>query len=186
MITLSANFDLTIRYVVAADVVAILRDVLVVRHRARRVHRNLATITAIIEAYFRDNGGNVGIECTSQSNGRRFNALISTTPSKRFRHSNVIEVILRDEVRKTCGLELEKVYWCFPIREKSSASQRDPSTDRAPSTADSGDAYREEGLSRLKKLPGYQVTESSLEAFEDVATRQRPSGVDKLVLAAHR
>lgn len=177
MVTFTATFDLTMAYLVAANLIAILVYVLILKHRTRRVQHALSDLTAVIMRYFRENGGDVKVECTSRPGGRSYTALISSGPMKRFRHSHVVEVILRDHVRKTCGLELEKVYWCFQIKPRTDASEPEAVGADAPAIGDATDEYREEGLARLADLPGYQVTEGSLEKYREVV-EGRPRRAD--------
>ena len=171
MLTVTATFDLTILYFVAANVIALLAYVLVLKHRTRKKVREIGVITKAIADYFRENGAEVGVECIGRPFGRRFVALISSKPLKRFRHSSVVEIVLVDHVRKVCGLELEKVYWCFPIKRREEA-QSDAPMSNAPAMA-KGDDYFAEGPSSLAKVPSYRVKELSLDKYEALVEAQR-------------
>jgi len=98
--------------------------------------------------------------------------LISTRPSKRFRNSHIVELELATHVRKTCGLDLEKVYWCFPVKEKQDATQREVSPEGSTLTM-KGDEYFDEELSTRAKPPGYRVRELSRDRFDALASKQR-------------
>ena len=59
MLTVTATFDLTILYFVAANVLFLLSYALFVKHRARAVQRNLTLLSTTIVDYFRENGAEV-------------------------------------------------------------------------------------------------------------------------------
>jgi hypothetical protein len=184
MLTVTATFDLTILYFVAINVIAILAYVLVVKHRARVIKRNVSIVAASITGYFRENGAEVGVECISRAGGRRFVALIRSKPSKRFRHSNIVEIVLATHVRKACGLELEKVYWCFPIKGKEETVRRDAVASDTPATVSGEDDYVEEGQANLAMVPGYGVDELSLEKYEEFVRKPRAAPKTALEFAS--
>ena len=172
MLTVTAAFDLVILYFVAANVLVLLSYVLVVKHRARVTQRNMTLVSTTIAAYFRENGTKVGVEAISQSSGRRFVALVSAKLSERFRNSQIVEMVLITQVRKVCGLDLERVYWCFPVKEKQDFAQCDPA--RADELAMvKADDYFDRKTSMLAKPPGYKVKEVSHEGFEALVKRQK-------------
>jgi len=175
MLIVTATFDLTILYFVAANVIAILGYVLIILHRKRALHRNVTVVANVITDYFRDSGAEVAVECIGRPGGRHFVALISSKPTKRFRHSNIVQIVLATHVRKTCGLELEKVYWCFPIKTKQETSQRDTATASSdmPATVGRYDEYVEEGQANLDQLPGYGVKVLSLDEYKKFANNQQ-------------
>jgi hypothetical protein len=173
MFTVTATFDLTILYFVAANAICILSYVLVLKHRARVIQRNRTHISKIIVDYFRDDGSDVGVECIGRAGGRQFVALITSKPSKRFRDSNIVEIVLATHVRKVCGLELEKVFWCFPIKIKQEAAQRDVAPGGAPATTKGNDDYFDEGESTITKPPGYRVRELTRAKFDELVNKQK-------------
>jgi len=175
MLIVTATFDLTILYFVAANVIAILGYVLIILHRKRALRRNATVVANAITDYFRDSGAEVAVECIGRPGARHFVALISSKPTKRFRHSNIVEIVLATHVRKTCGLELEKVYWCFPIKTKQETSQRDAATASSdmPATVGRYDEYVEEGLENLEQLPSYGVKVLSLDEYKKFANKQQ-------------
>ena len=175
MFTVTATFDVTLLYFVAANLVSILAYVLFLKHGARSINRNAALISRTIVGYFRENGNEVGVECIGRDHGRRFVALISSKPSRRFRNSHIVELGLTAYVRKVCGLDLEKVYWCFPIKTKQDLAQADGAADGVTVTANvKGDSYFDDETTSQRKLPGYRVKEVSLAKFDELVTRQRP------------
>jgi len=106
---------------------------------------------------------------------------------KRFRLSHIIEMTLCEHVRRSCSLELDKVYWRFPIKEAAQAAQsvvvppadgNTVSVDNASALPDGedkkpeevADDYINEGLENYRHIPKPEVTELSWENFEEVAT----------------
>lgn|SRR5574340_589263 len=174
MLTMTVTFDLTALYFVAVNVIAILIYVLIIKHRARRDRRNVRAISNAIVDYLRGSGVEVSVECMSRPGGKRFVAFIDAEPSKQFRHTHIVEITLCNHVQTACGLELEKVYWRFPFKEATHAASRSSGTaGEAGQPAESDDEYMEEGLLRLKKLPEYEVTETSWAKFKE-ASLKRP------------
>ncbi len=174
MLTVTALFDLAILYFVAANVLFLLSYVLVVKHKARVIRRNGALVSTTIVDYFRETGTEVGVEAISKASGRRFVALVSSKPSKRFLNSHIVEMVLIAQVRKVCGLDLEKVYWCFPVKERQDFAQRDQARADELATAKADD-YFDKRTSMLAKPPGYKVNEVSHERFEALVNRQKPT-----------
>lgn len=172
MLTVTATFDVTMLYFVAANVVAILIYVLVRKGRAGGARRNLDAITAAVVDFFRSSGEQVTVECVSEPDGKHFVALIDSLPSKRLRHSHIVAVILGNHVRKACGLELDRVYWRFPIKAAREDSSAESLAAECVGLAGGGDEYSDEGESRLKDLPRYEVTESSWEQFRELVGRK--------------
>lgn len=153
---------LLLSLLVGANVIGIIGYVAMVRLRARREKRDAAAVAKSIVDYFRKSGVDVTVHCTRVpcSRSRNFCAAIESEPMKRFRLSHIIESTLRDHVRKTCALEVEKVYWRFPIKEAAKA-------DTPASTADE---YINEGLENYRHIPKPEVTELPWEQFEKMTT----------------
>jgi hypothetical protein len=182
MFTVTATFDVTILYFVAVNVLCILTYILVIKHRARSINHDSRRLSTTIVDYFRENGNEVGVECLARAGGRRYVALISSKPSKRFRNSHLVELGLTAHVRKACGLDLEKVYWCFPVKAKEDLAQRDPATEVLATAK--GDEYFDEELTTRSKPPGYRVKELSREKFEELVSRQRLTSGGELAQSA--
>lgn len=187
-------FDLIIAGLVVANIAGILAYLLIARKKARREKRNIDAINAAITDYFRRSGVEVTVGCTSLRGNNRYTAVIESEPMKRFRLSHIIEMTLSDLVSKTCDLELEKVYWRFPIKEATrqmsvsgSASVSAPASTSAPASApetvvgetkpvESTDDYINEGLEHYKYIPTLEVTELSWEKFEEVSGPDSKAG----------
>jgi len=168
MLTITATFDLTILYFVAATVICILVYVLVSKRRARRAQHELDFLTATVIDFFHSSGEQVAVQCISEPGGGRFVALIDSMPSKRFRYSHVVAVILANHVRKACGVELERIYWRFPLKAIREESQEQAASAEAQSLVSDTEKYLAEGLRRLNQLPQYEVTESSWDKFQEL------------------
>ena len=174
MFTVTATFDVTLLYFVAANVVCILAYVLLLKYQGRSIKRNSELISKTIFDYFRENGNEVRVECISRARGRRFVALISSKPSKRFRNSHIVALGLSAHVRKVRGLDLEKVYWCFPVKTKQDLGQADAAADGVTVSASAkGDTYFDDESTLQRKLPSYRVKEVPLERFDELVIRQR-------------
>ena len=160
---------LTLLLLLAAIVVGVAVFVAKGRMKARREEKSSAAVTAAIRDYFRRSGVEVSVSCARLSPGGRFTALLESEPMKRFRLSHIIEMAVRDHVRKTCGLELDKVYWRFPVKEVAQAAAASGAAEAAK-PAESADEYINEGLEHYKYIPKVEATELSWEHFEQVAT----------------
>jgi hypothetical protein len=113
----------------------------------------------------------VSVDCTRLPGRNYYTAFIESEPMKHFRLSHMIEMALREHVRKSCGLELGKIYWRFPLIQ--SATQNEAvkvAAEGGQSTPKNGDEYINEGLEHYKYIPKVEATELSWEHFQDVAT----------------
>lgn len=154
---------------VSAGFLASLAYVVMLKLRARREKHNIAAVKFLIIDYFRKTGVEVAVDCTRLPGNQRFTALIESEPMKRFRLSHIIEMTLRDHILKSCGLDLEKIYWRFPIKEVArDASTAAPGAVTKPAAG--SDEYINEGLVNYKDLPKMEVTEISWDKFEEATT----------------
>ena len=117
-------------------------------------------VAAAIRDYFRKSGVAVSASATRLDGSTHYTAMVESEPMKRFRLSHLVEKSLVEHVRKACDLELEKVYWRFPISS-------------TPQPVDNKDAYINEGLMNLNDLSNYEVVDSSIEMFTE-ASREAP------------
>jgi hypothetical protein len=145
---------------VVANIVGVAAYVLKTRLAARRDKQDAASIAKAISEYFRKSGVGVTVDCTRMPRSRDFMVAIESEPMKRFRLSHIIESTLRDHVRKICALEVEKVYWRFPIKDAAQAPSAKP------------DDYINEGLEHYRHIPKPEVTELPWEQYEKMATVQ--------------
>lgn len=167
--TVTVAFDLSLLYLVAVNIIAILAYVLLLKQRTRRQERNTRAVSSAIVEYFRADGIEVTVEAVPRPGGKSYIAFVESEPMKRFRYSHIIEITLRMHVQHECGgVDLERVFWRFPIhgkgQEAEDAVREMEMTDREQ------DEYLREGLD-LKKQKGYDISESSWEEFQKTLTR---------------
>jgi hypothetical protein len=171
---------LTLLAVVAVLVAGIVAFVAKNRLQAARKQRNIIAIRATIIDYFRRSGVEVSADCTDFRGNGAYVAIVESEPMKRFRLSHIIEMTLREHVRKACDLELDKIYWRFPIKEAAqsapgTAERDDDKTDRAETKAPApSDDYINEGLEHYRHIPKPEVEELPWESFEQVTTGAHP------------
>ena len=167
--------------IVAVFLLAALAYIAIGKFTASRERRNARMIALTLTEYFRKSGVSVSVACVAVPGTRHFTAFIESEPMKRFRLSHIIEMTLREQVHKTCGLQLANVYWRFPVKEVVHASAAAVSVSSA-SRSDAGaatehgkaaehtDDYINEGLVNYRDLPQFEVTEIPWEAFQQAAT----------------
>ena len=138
------------------------------KHRARVAARRQATLAAAIVEYFRHSGAEVRAECLGRPGGKRFIAIVDSEPLKRFRYSHIVEVSLSNHVYKACGIELERVYWRFPVRMPAQTPVAEGEVAApVPPTEQNEDDYINDRLLRLKTEAEYKVSPASWEQFEE-------------------
>lgn len=150
----------------AVNVIGVVAYAIAVGFRTRRDQDNILAIRAAIVDYFRRSGVEVTADCARLQSGKGFTAVVESEPMKRFRLSHIIEMTLREHVRKNCGLELDKVYWRFPVKQ---AAASDAATAGQKKPAESPDDYINEGLENYRYIPKPEVEELPWEHFEQVA-----------------
>lgn len=170
MMTVTFTADLTILYFVAANIVGILAYVLTMKHRVRTLARRQARLASEIIEYFRRSGADVRVNCIPGPDGKRFIATIDSEPLKRFRYSHIVEMSLGNHVFKACGIEIERVYWRFPVKTPAQTPSADAEgsaqAPEANKAAASDDGYINDRLLRLKSEAEYEVSPASWEQFE--------------------
>jgi hypothetical protein len=163
--TVTLSFDLTLLYVVAANIVALLIYVLALKHRARRLARSIDSISAAIVDYFQADGIAVRVDCVPGRGAAGFIAFVESEPMKRFRYSHIVEASLRVHVRRTCKEDLDRIFWRFPIHGKGAAGEAGVREMDIPD--DRHDEYILEGLEALRKKGAYDIREGTWEEFEN-------------------
>jgi type II secretory pathway pseudopilin PulG len=173
---------LTLLAVLAALIIGILAYLRAAKAKAQRAKRDAALIRSTIIDYFRRSGVAVSADAACFDDSGRYTAIVESEPMKRFRLSHIIEMTLREHVRKSSGLELEKIYWRFPIKEATQAvavnAPRDgeakPETGAQEQVEEvPTDDYINEGLENYRHIPKPEVTELPWETFEQMATMNR-------------
>ncbi|HJV74435.1 MAG TPA: hypothetical protein VJ654_09455 [Noviherbaspirillum sp.] len=173
---------LTLLVLLAVLVIGILAYAGSARAKARRSQHNLLVISHIIIDYFRRSGVEVTATCTRLESSGAFIAVVESEPMKRFRLSHIIEMTLREHVHRACGLELDKVYWRFPIKDAAPAAMAAAAATSGAAGAavvngeetkqpgEPTDDYINEGLEHYRHIPKPEVTELPWETFEEMST----------------
>ncbi|HZW22585.1 hypothetical protein [Noviherbaspirillum sp.] len=169
--------SLTLLAVLAALIIGILATTSSAKAKARRGKRHATLIRNTIIDYFRRSGVEVSADAVCFDDSGRYTAIVESEPMKRFRLSHIIEMTLREHVRKSCGLELEKIYWRFPIKEATQAvtiprdgEAKAENGAEAQQQEEPADDYINEGLENYRHIPKPEVTELPWETFEQMAT----------------
>jgi hypothetical protein len=154
------------------------------RAKARADHerRNITAIKTTIVEYFGKTGVGVNVDSACLGSNGRYTAVIESEPMKRFRLSHIIEMTLRDHVRKSCGLELDKVYWRFPVIAEPPQAGGMAAAESGAAPAKDADEYISEGLEHYKDIPKVEATELPWEQFEKVTTVAREEKVVETAL----
>jgi hypothetical protein len=155
------------------------------KRRPERTRGEARMITATIIDYFHRSGVDVSVGCITLDGSRRYTAFIESEPMKRFRLSHIVEATLSEYVKQTCKLDLEKIYWRFPIKEETLHSAGNGELQKASGIQEEQgaetdavhvlnpespvDDYIHEGLMLNQHLRHMVVTELSWEKFQEVA-----------------
>jgi len=151
--------------VAALTLLALIAYIVQLKRRAARSRQKLAVVSSVLVDYFRKTGVDVSVGSVSLLDNDRYTAFVESEPMKQFRLSHIIEIALRDHVQKACGLQLEKVFWRFPIKVAPHAGAENGSSKRI----EGADDYINEGLVHYKDLPKSEATEIPWEKFEEAA-----------------
>lgn len=167
-----------------------------VKSKAAKKQRGIAAVRGTIIEYFRRSGVTVSADCVLTEDGR-YTALVESEPMKRFRLSHIIEMTLREYVRKAAGVELDRIYWRFPVKEEvqeavqaaaapaastnsapvapaaTEAARAAPDAEKQGKPGELSDEYINEGLENYRHIPRPEVDEVPWEAFEEVATSHK-------------
>lgn len=156
----------TIALTILVLIVAALASAhLLVGQRAqRRAQANAGQIAAATVAYFAHSGATVLAQCLPMAG--RYLVLVESEPLKRFRYSHIVEASLIAHIEKTLGLQVDRVFWRFPLPAGAAAAQG--ATNAEPMGGE--DEYVAEGLRAARANPGYHVAEDSWEQFEKART----------------
>ncbi len=158
MMTVNVTFNVPLLVVFIGIVVALLVYTGILRYRRRRLGHREKALAQLIVNYFREHGQEVAARCFAILDGQRFVAVVESPPVKRFRYSHIIESSLIQHLLKTADVEVDKVYWRFPLAWEDNSSR---------AREGEGDPYVAEGQVLLEKtLRNYQVEEDSWESYE--------------------
>jgi hypothetical protein len=161
---------------VAANVIGVVAYALAVKVKARRKVRHIQAIRAVILDYFKRSGVEVSVSCTDLGQGK-YTAMVESEPMKRFRLSHIIEMTLREHVRRSVSVNLDKIYWRFPVKQaQAQAAQQAAAQAQGAQAAEAkpedteSDDYINEGLEHYRHIPKPEVEELPWEQFEQVAS----------------
>jgi hypothetical protein len=152
--------------IILALIVAALASVQVLagQRGQRRAHANAGLVAAAVADYFAHSGVRVGAQCLPIEG--RYLVLVESEPLKRFRYSHIVEASLIAHVEKTLGLQVDRVFWRFPLPVGTAAAH--DAADVRPALRE--DEYVAEGLRAAKTKPEYHVAEDSWEQYEKART----------------
>jgi hypothetical protein len=143
-------------------VIAMAAWLIVGRIKKQTDQNKIDTIQFAIVDYFRKSGIEVSVGALPAPGTTRFIVFIESEPMRQFRLSHIIETSLRDLVHNLHRIELDKIYWRFPIKKPAeNTANKDKKTGE--------DEYITQGLSS-RHLPQAEVAEASWENFEQAAT----------------
>lgn len=155
LMTVNVTFNVPLLTVVIGVVVALLVYAGILRFRRRLLEQRADAVARLITGYLRNHGQEVTARCFPVLGGRRFIAVVESPPVKRFRYSHIVESSLIQHLLQTAGVEVDKVYWRFPLawEDTSGACDDDP--------------YFAQGQALLEKSIGnYKVEEATWESYE--------------------
>lgn len=155
LMTVNVTFNVPLLAVFIGIVAAVLVYAGVLRRRRRQLEQQADAVARLITDYFHEHGQEVTARCFAVLGGRRFVAVVESPPVKRFRYSHIVESSLIQHLLQTAGVEVDKVYWRFPLAWEDSGGNRDE------------DPYFVQGQALLEKtLRSYKVEEDSWESYE--------------------
>lgn len=157
---------------IAIGLIVMLLYVGRLRYRVSRNKRMVALVSKVLVEYFRKTGVEVSVGCVSLQENDRFTAFVESEPMKQFRLSHIIEIALRDHVQKTCALELDKIFWRFPIKVAARDTSAAGVAAGENKKIEGADDYINEGLVHYKDLPKFEATEIPWEKFEEASTQE--------------
>jgi hypothetical protein len=134
--------------------------ILAARRRQRNRHEDAERIAVAVREYFARSGARTEVRCHPVQD--RFLVLVESEPLKRFRYSHIVEASLLAHVEKSLGLQVDRVFWRFPLPLGTATAQ--DTANLTPTVR--GDDYVAEGLREAKANPDYHVAEDSWDQFE--------------------
>jgi hypothetical protein len=146
-------------------IVALGAYVAMVELKSRAAKRKIQVVRTAIIDYFRKIDIEVAVDGAPVPGTDRLTVFIESEPMKQMRLSHIIEASLRDLVHNLHQIELDKIYWRFPIKNRPQGDTRPP--EKKPADDD----YINEGLS-LRHLPKAEVEEASWDVFQQASIRE--------------
>ena len=176
--TVTINFDLSMLLLFGLNVLAVFIYIGRLKLNEHRMKQAKARIVAEVSAYFAKSSVAVKAEVIALPAINHYIIVADTEPLKRFRHSNIVEMMLINDVKNATGHTVDKVFWRFPLtpREDAAIEAIENITISPPSTPEI-DAYLEQGLERLSLPGGLEVHEDSWAHFQE-AVHEREEAQD--------
>lgn len=166
MITLTLSLDSLAVYLVVIDILVLLAYILFILNKKRKLERAIAKVSEFVSDYFMNSGISVKVTSYQKPGENHFVTMIESQPLKRFRYSSVIERNLIDHIDSVTGIQVDKIYWRFPLH-----MQNDQMLD-GKSEIES-DTYIEESEEAMRILKDYKVSEASWDDFSKPETPNR-------------
>jgi hypothetical protein len=130
------------------------------QRKQRKAEADANRIATAVTEYFARSGAQVAAQC--QPVQGRFLVLVESEPLKRFRYSHIVEAALIGHVEKALGLQVDRVFWRFPLPIGATTAQDTADIKPVPREDD----YVAQGIREAKANPGYHVAEDSWDQFE--------------------
>lgn len=130
------------------------------QRKQRQVAEDTRRIAKAVKDYFIRTNAEVSSQCLHMHG--RFLVLVESEPLKRFRYSHIVEASLVTHVEKALGLQVDRVFWRFPL-PIGTATPMD-TADVKPAARD--DEYMAREIREAITNPDYQVAEDSWDQFE--------------------
>lgn len=155
LMTVNVTFNVPLLTIVISVVLALIVYAGTLRYRRRQLEQREKALARLIIDYFHEHGQEVRTRCFAILGGRRFIAVVESPPVKRFRYSHIVESSLIQHLLQTADVEVDKVYWRFPLAWEDTGGACDD------------DPYFAQGQALLEKtLRNYKVEEDSWESYE--------------------
>lgn len=160
MITLTLSLDSLAVYLVVIDILVLLSYILFIFHKKRKQERAITKVSEFVTDYFMNSGISVKVTSYQKPGENHFITMIESQPLKRFRYSSVIERNLIDHIDSVTGIQVDKIYWRFPLHMQNDQMLGGASDNES-------DTYLDERKEATRILEDYNVSEASWDDFSD-------------------
>jgi hypothetical protein len=180
----SVAFDLTVLNFVAMVVIALLAYVLLIKYRKRKIARDVALVRSQILAFFGAAGMQVEVSCYTADNTRKLTVCIDSQPVRKFKFSNLVEMVLIRYLSRTTSVPVERIYWRFSMPTENTGEMPTPSESPIESMATEGAELKDDFEDEMSMADAYKVAETSWDQFEralilEEAEKELKNGVKK-------
>jgi hypothetical protein len=161
-LTVNITFNLALLNFVALVIISILAYVLIIRYKKRKLEQAMALIQRQILAFFGAAGMQVEVTCFSSDYSRKFTVCIDSQPVKKFKFSNLVEMVVIRYIARTTGIAIERVYWRFSLPTEKEGEMLSPIETVATEGMEFDDNYDQAETMD----DAYKVAETSWDHFE--------------------